>query len=247
MGIKMLAPSGNTSNTVFGKSGTVYNVAADGSISNVSSTDVLGLAQLGFTLFGTNSVKISVNSPLPADLISIKAAATPANGTITIAAQPPQARKLQVRIVIGTPATTDITAGTLTLVGVDQDGNAITEVISLVAAASVTLKTTNAFAQLVSGTVAGYAADGSGTGNTLGIGLSNDFGIPTRVGVVDFALLKASKITTTITGAVTGYAIAVADDVAATATVDAVARTVAPTTAPAALGMVSFEFTCAFS
>jgi len=236
MGYKMLAPAGNQVTLITGKSGTVYQVASDGSVSNVASGDVDGLMNIGFTFFGTSVRQVFVCSPLPADLVSIKAAATPANGTITIAAQPVHARKLQVRVVDGG---THITAGTLTLVGFDQDGNAITEVISLIGTADRTVTTANAFASLTSGTVAGLAGGGS---STLGIGVSNDFGIPTRQGVVDFALLKVTKTTKVL-----GTSNVSADDVASTATVDTVARTVNPTTAPAANGLVDYAFTVSFS
>lgn len=227
------------------RTGTSYNVDANGFVT-VNLVDVLDLLKAGFKYARTVTQSVNIGSALPADLVSIKAAATPANGTITIAAQPPHARKLQVRIVIGTSATTQITAGTLTLVGTDQDGNAITEVISLVSVASQTIKSTYAYAKLTSGTVAAYAADGSGTGNTLGIGVSNDFGVPSQGGgagaTYGLACVKATKITKVL-----GTSNVAADDVAATTTVDNTARTIAPTTAPAANGLVDFEFTYTFA
>ena len=182
-------------------------------------------------------------APLPADLVSIVAAVTPSNVALTIAAQPPQPRKFQVRVVIGTTTTTAITAGALTLVGFDQDNNAITEVISLIANASVTLKSAYAYNGLTSATVTGYTASGSGTGNTVGMGVSNDFGLPCGTGKISqLTITKAVKIVTTVTGGVTAWSRAVSDDVASTATVDAVARTVSPTTAPGAAGINDYIF-----
>ncbi len=131
-----------------------------------------------------------VTAPAAADLVSVKAAATPANGAITIAAQPDYPRKLQVRIVIGTTTTTAITAGTLTLVGTDQNGKAVTEVISLVENASATVTTSNVYSHLTSGTVAGYTANGSGTGNTLGIGASAYLGLPNAYGASILTVFK---------------------------------------------------------
>jgi hypothetical protein len=251
MTIKMIAPAG-TVGIVQGRSGTSYTVGSDRSISNVNNQDVLALLGAGWSLFGLVTGKVAIRAPRVADLIYVKAAATPANGAITIANQPDQARKLAVRIVIGTPTTTAITAGTLTLVGTDQDGNAITEVISLIATSSKTVNTANAYASLTSGTVAGYAAAGSGTGNTLGLGQAADLGCPTAPGAVDFVLLKATKIVSTFTGsgtAVTTVSILPVDDVASTATVDAAARTVSPTTAPGATATTAtdYEFTYAYS
>lgn len=198
----------------------------------------------------TPIIKTTFLAPLPADLISIVAAATPANGALSIAAQPPHARKLQYRIVIGTTTTTAITAGTVTTVGTDQDGNAITEVISLITASSVTIKSAYAWGHITSSTLAAYAASGSGTGNTFGVGLSNDFGIPGGVGLTTLACVKATKNTRNVVGsgtAVTTWTNTAADDVASTAVVDSVARTIAPTTAPAANGLIDFEFTAKFT
>jgi hypothetical protein len=225
------------------KSLTTYSVDSNGYV-NVPFADVTSMLGQGFTFGFTAIVKASFLAPLPADLTTVVNAVTPSNAALTIAAQPPQARKLQIRIVIGTTTTTAITAGNLELVGVDQDGNAISENISLIENASATVKSKWAYASLTSATVSGYVASGSGTGNTVGIGPSNDFGIPTVPGVANFTLLKATKIITTVTGGVTAWARAVTDDTAASATVDATARTVAPTTAPGVAGINDYEFTC---
>lgn len=199
----------------------------------------------------TTSKQVSFIAPLPADLVSVVNAVTPSNVALTLAAQPSYARKLQYRIVIGTTTTTAITAGTLTVVGVDQDGNALNEVVSLITTSSKTVKSAYAWATVTSATVASYAASGSGTGNTIGIGVSNDFGVPTDITAVSsLACTKASKNTRTVVGsgtAVTTWTNVVTDDVASTATVDAVARTIAPTTAPDANGLIDFVFTYSYS
>ncbi len=196
--------------------------------------------------------KTTILAPLPADLISIVAAVTPTNVALTIAAQPPQARKFQVRVVIGTSPTTAITAGNLAIIGVDQDGNAVSENISLITTASVTLKSVHAYASVTSATVSAYAASGSGTGNTVGLGPSNDFGIACGQGAVTgFALLKATKVITTFVpnavAASIAWSRAVTDDLAGSAVVDATARTVAPTTAPGVAGINDYEFSVSFS
>lgn len=218
-------------------SGTNYTTDGNGRVTVTSNQDVTFLSRLGFYPVSTFANKISVSSPLPADLISVVAAATPANGATTIAGQPAQARKLQYRIVIGTTTTTAITAGTYTQTGEDQDGNAISETISLVENASATIKSAFAWSQVNAGTIAGYVASGSGTGNTFGIGLSNDFGMPTGVGVASFAAVKETKITK-----VYGTSSVALDEAIASVTVDAVARTIAPVTAPQTGGTVDFEF-----
>lgn len=243
MPVKLIAPVGAAGRVDAAGSTTSYTIAADRTVT-VANADVAALLAAGFQIYQGDVRKVVIEAPVAADLVSIVAAATPANGAKTLAAQPVHARKLQVRIVIGTTTTTQITAGTATIVGADQDGNAVSEVISLVAAASVTRKTANAYASITSITLADYAADGSGTGNTFGVGVSNDFGVPTipaAGGPVNFTLLKSTKIT-----AVLGTSVTAADDVASNATVDAVARTIAPTTAPSASGLINFEFTYSF-
>lgn len=243
---KMIAPVGWTGSIV-GVSSTSYAIAADRTLT-VNNVDVSGFLAAGFGVFQTNVQKASFNSPLPADLVSIVSAATPANGAASIAAQPPHARKLQYRFVIGTTTTTAITALLVTVVGFDQDGNAITEVVNPCATgnlnSSATIKSAYAWASITSITLANYAANGSGTGNTFGVGLSNDFGVPTIAAYgtpVDLACTKATKITKVL-----GTSNTAADDVASTTTVDSVARTIAPTTAPASNGLVDFEFTYSF-
>ena len=172
----------------------------------------------------------SVTAPIAAELVSIKAAATPTNGTITIAAQPDYPRKLQVRVVIGTTTTTAITAGTLTLVGTDCKTGAINgEVVSLIANASTTITTTNCYSQLTSGTVAAYAANGSGTGNTLGIGVSNALGLPATLGSYGLTVYKENVDNANET----------------VGTVDGSAFTITPTTAPNATHNYNFFYTYA--
>lgn len=239
MSIKMIAPAG-VNGIVQGLGGN-YTGASDGTISPVANSDVTPLLRAGWRFYSPCTDNFLIDSPVPADLTTTVNAVTPTNVALTIAAQPPQARKLQIRIVIGTTTTTAITAGTLTLVGGDQDGNAVSETISLIQNASATLKSAWAYATLTSATVSGYVASGSGTGNTVGLGPSNDFGVPTAPGVVDFAIIKASKITKVL-----GTSNIAADDVASTATVDAVARTIAPTTTPASGGLVDYVFTYSY-
>jgi hypothetical protein len=236
----MIAPAGFAGSQVAGI-GQNYTVASDGTITGVQSLDVVALSRAGWRSFTTFTGRISISSPLAADLVSIVTAVTPSNGALTIAAQPPHARKFQVRLVLGTPGTTNITAGTLTLVGFDQDGNAITEVVQMnqFGAVSGTYTTLNCYASLTSATVAGYTASGSGTGNTVGIGLATAFGLPTQQGLVavDLAMVKSTKITKVL-----GTSNVAADDVASTGTLDTVARSFVPTTVPVASGLVDYEF-----
>lgn len=225
MAISLIAPAGTTG-VVQGRSGTQYTIGADGTIANVNSGDVLALISVGWRYFGGNSRCYRMSAPIAAELVSIKAAATPANGAVTIAAQPDFPRKLQVRIVIGTTTTTAITAGNLAIVGIDASGNAISENVSLIQNASATVKIANAYAHVTSATVSGYAAAGSGTGNTLGIGVAADLGLPLPVGFVDLVVYKSN--------------VGNADE--AVGTVDATAGTISPTSAPNASRNYDFYY-----
>lgn len=229
--VTLIAPAGLTGHLQCGP-GFDYQIAGNGTVT-VDASLVATLLNAGFLPYHVRAAKASIGSPLPADLVSVSAAAVATNRALTIAAQPPHARKLQFRQVI----VTAITAGVLTVVGVDQDGNAVTETVSLVAAATQTLVSKNAYASVTSATVTGLVGGGDGT---LGIGVSNDFGVPGLFGCVTLSCVKATKVTKVL-----GTSNVAADDAASTATVDVAARTVAPTTAPSANGLVDFEFTVA--
>jgi hypothetical protein len=155
-------------------------------------------------------------------------------------------------VIIGTSTTTAITAGTCTLVYADQDGNPITDVLSLIMTATTVLKSSRACSKLTSATVAAYAAAGSGTGNTIAIGQTNDFGIACGQGAVgNFAMVKCGKITSTWTGGgttVTAIGVVPSDDGVA-GTIDTAARTYAPTTAPSetSTASIDYEFTASFT
>lgn len=165
--------------------GASYSVGADGSVS-VDSSLVGALLNAGYRYYDLETETQSWLAPAAPDLVSIKAAALPANGAATIAAQPDYPRKLQVRQV--DDGTHHITAGQLVLVGTDINGVAVTETISLITAVSVTHKTTYAYGHLTSATVSGLA--GNGGTNTLGIGVANDLQIQTPPGFQNLAVTK---------------------------------------------------------
>ena len=235
--VKMIGPVGYLG-SINGNTGTTYTLASDRTVT-VDSRDATGLTALGFQYFAQSLNRVFVSSPLPADLVSIVAAVSPANGALTLASQTVHARKLQYRIVYTSGAFT----GTLTVVGFDQDGNAITEIVPFAAvAASQTTKSAYAWGQITSATLTNV----SGTFSvTIGIGVSNDFGLPTFqvVGLpVDFNIIKSTKITKVL-----GTSNVASDDVASSGVTDTVARTFAPTTAPTAGGLIDYEFTYVFS
>ncbi len=167
-----------------------------------------------------NSRKVEFPSTTKAaELISVVAAVLPSNAALTIALQPDVARKLQVRIVTGS------TAGTLTLVGVDQNGNAATQAIDISSSGGTrTVITDKAYATLTSATISG----GSGFAGTVGIGVGAALGIPTNKtpAATAFSVYKAQ-----VNGA---------DETVGT--VDATAMTIIPTTAPDAAHSYAFWY-----
>lgn len=152
---------------------------------------------------------ISFTAPIAAELVSVVNAVLPSAVALTIAAQPDYPRKLQVRVVTGS------TAGTLTLVGVGVDGEAVTQAIDISTSGGTrTVITDKAYATLTSATVSAL----EGAAGTVGIGVGSALGLPSQQpGIVTaFAVHKAM----------------VGNANEAVGTVDATARTIIPTSAP---------------
>ena len=180
---------------------TGMTVAAPGVTLTVQPTaaTVTGVVEGGYS---------SVTGPAAADLVSVVAAVLPSNVALTLIANSiDYARKLQVRIVTGS------TAGTLTLVGVGVNGEAVTQAIDISTSGGTrTVVTTKAYRTLTSATISG----GSGFAGTVGIGLGLGIALPTaQAGVTAFSVFgeNCDKINTAV------------------GTVDTAAFTVEPTTA----------------
>ena len=234
--VKLIAPIAYAGSSINGNTtAATYSLAADRTVT-VDSRDAAALLSLGFAFVVTSLGRIFISSPLPADLVSVVSAVAIANGALTIAAQPVHARKLAYRWTYTSGTVTTVTVMT---VGFDQDGNAITEVINGAAiAASATVNSAYAWSKITSITVSNVTGTFS---CTVGVGVTNDFGLPTVAGLGVPTAVVVNKITKTTK--VLGTSNISADDAAASATVDTVARTVAPTTAPAASGLVDYDIT----
>jgi len=113
---------------------------------------------------------------------TLVADATVANGVaMTVAAQPAHPCRLTV---IVTDADSSISAGIITVVGVDASGRAATETISLVGG-SATKVSTSAYATITSVTPSGLVGN-TGT-DKVAIGHSNKLGVPVPLGFTNFA------------------------------------------------------------
>jgi hypothetical protein len=133
------------------------------------------------------------------------------------------ARKLQVRIVTGS------TAGTLTLVGVGVNGQAVTQAIDISTVGGTrTVVTTHAYRSLTSATVSGINTPAG----TIGIGLGLGLALPSaQASVTAFAVIGANV-----------------DKVnEAVGTVDATAYTIEPTTAANGTRNYTFNYKYTFT
>ena len=91
-----------------------------------------------------------------------------ANGALTVAAQPDLPRNLTVTM---TDADSGVTAGDVTVVGTDKDGNAVTEVFTVAnAGGTQTLTGTKLFASVTSATAANFAGNAAGDNIKVGVG-----------------------------------------------------------------------------
>lgn len=108
-------------------------------------------------------------------------------GALTVAAQPDYPRAL--RCVL-TDADGSITGGTVTLVGVDANGEGITDVVTFTGAGTV--DGVKAFAKLTSATWALTGGSVTETDDKIAIGLAKALGLPSAPGATFERLIKAT-------------------------------------------------------
>ena len=108
-------------------------------------------------------------------------------GALTIAAQPDYARTVRGYL---TDANATITNGTVTIVGIDQNGNGISDVLTFTAAGAQT--SVKAFAHITSATWALVTGTVTGTSDTISLGAGASLGLPAGVGAIYERLVKAA-------------------------------------------------------
>lgn len=117
---------------------------------------------------------VDLGAPLLADVDKIVTSLDPiADGALTIAAQPTTPCNLTATL---TDANDSVTAGTLTLNGLDMAGKVIQEVHAFGTVAAKTFTGTKIFASVTSGVVADEA--GAASGDALTVGVGNLIGLP---------------------------------------------------------------------
>jgi hypothetical protein len=119
-----------------------------------------------------------LGAPIAASANRIVTSTNMQNAAYTIAAQPDVPRNITVT---QTAAGTTDTSGTVTVVGTDIGGNALTEVITPVAGSAVA--GVNAFAHVTSVTGAGWAENMASTAtiDTITVGVGNLIGLPVSI------------------------------------------------------------------
>jgi len=126
----------------------------------------------------------SLQAPAAAATDTIVADVTIANGAQIVQAQPDVPRNLTATVTDGNAS---ISAGTVTIVGTDPQGRAVTELLTL---PTLTLTGTKIFAKVTTVTVAGLVGNAGGDNLKVGcgnvIGLMNDIANSSAIKVVYF-------------------------------------------------------------
>jgi hypothetical protein len=174
-------------NAAHARDGTVFAPVGSAATFLADASYAAELINMGCTGPATVSGrKVTFSIPPTADLISVKAAAAPANGPITIAAQPAQPCKLRVNIVVTSGS---ITNGILTLVGTDQNGKSQSRAYSIVTGVSAAFNTNECWMTLLPTTnISTLAFTGT---ITISIGQTSALGLP-----YDAAAALASLVVT---------------------------------------------------
>jgi hypothetical protein len=180
-------------------SGTVQ-VASDGTIT-VNAADVPDMLKAGCTYINSDCrFYTPPGAPAAANASLLFASAACTNGTKAVAAQPDVPRPVQA---IFYPGTTAVTAGTLALTYVANDGTTVTDTFSLITAASTNL-TLNSSKGVVSMTSQVVAAMAGGTSPAVKIGTTATLALPVPPGVQDVALIFENDAGTLSLGTTSG-------------------------------------------
>lgn len=223
MTIKLQSPAGTTGIVQSSATQQNYTVGADGTVT-VDPSDVPALLRAGY-VYVTNAFRWVdlFKGVVAASAALLVASAALSNGSKAVAAQPDVPRQGQAIVI---PGTTAITAGSLTLTYIANDGTVVADALDLTTALSTTktLTTSKGLVHLTSAVVAGLVG---GTSPTYQVGTNNTLALPVDPGFQGFAVVKAN-----VDGA---------DE--AVGTVTASGGLISPTTAPNATHTYSFGYT----
>jgi len=142
------------------------------------------LRRTGVMYFGKPIVAESADSGAYVTSVAIS---TLTGGVLTIAAQPDYPRTVRGYL---TDANASITNGTVTIVGVDQNGVGISDTLTFTAAGAQT--TVKAFAHITSATWALVSGTVTNTSDTISLGAGASLGLPADPGAIYEKLVKAT-------------------------------------------------------
>jgi hypothetical protein len=163
-----------------------YQLGADGSFT-VDTRDAIDLLRLGLTYVKQSArTYVLPLAPAAASVGAIVASAALSNGTLTVLAQPDVMRPVNVEIGTGTTA---ITAGSVTVTYVGNDGASGSDVIPAAMAAStaVTTALSRGVMTITSAVVAGVAG---GTSPWVRLSRTAALSVPVDPGTIDFVVTR---------------------------------------------------------
>lgn len=195
MAVKLIAPAG-VGGIVQGRSGTVYTIAADGTISNVQSGDVDALMNAGFIWAVPRRAQYTTpGAPVAQGTAVIGASVSLVTGNTVSLTQPDMARQAVVVVNVGGGSTNTLTAGIVSLNYVANDSTTQIDNLNfgaLLSGGTLTLSSSKGVEHLNSVTVVGPVAGGSAP--VFVVGTNNMLAVPLEPGAVDFAVIKETKI-----------------------------------------------------
>lgn len=142
------------------------------------------LTRVGFRSFAKPIVAEAADSGAYVTAVGLS---TLTAGAFTIAAQPDYPRTVRGYL---TDANATITNGTVTIVGIDQNGVGISDVLTFTAAGAQT--TVKAFAKIVSATWALVSGTVTESSDTISLGAGASLGLPAAPGAIYDRLIKGT-------------------------------------------------------
>jgi hypothetical protein len=181
---KMLGSAGQQ----YAINGNLYTADANGLITNVAMSDIVGLINEGAVPTTIKARHYNLGAVAAALATAVVASAALSNGTLTVAGQPDISRPVQFVI---NPGVSAITAGLLTIVYNDSQGQAVTEALSLATALSTakTLTSSHGVSSLTSAIVTGLVG---GTSPNIQGGTNPNVALPVDGGAVAITVFKAT-------------------------------------------------------
>lgn len=174
-------------------SGTLQT-AADGTIT-VNASDVPSLLRAGAIYVNTTVKSQRISAPIVGAVGQIVASAALSNGTKTIAAQPDVGRQLAIKV---SPGATSLTAGTLAVSYLGNDGIATVDTVNLVITSGTILTTPTSKGALTVTSVIATGVTG-GTSPVFQVDTTNALALAVDPGYSGLTVVKEADDNTNVT------------------------------------------------